>query len=409
MTLPQDARLRVADALRPYAARYRQNLTESVIPFWLRHSLDREHGGYFSCLDRDGAVYDTRKYVWLQGRAVWMFSRLYNELERRPEYLDAAALGVEFMRRHARDPHGRVYFSLTREGRPHFYQRKPYAAVFYMLGLLEYGRASGDRGCVDEAVELFWRIVEWIADPALLDRPSYPGQIPASNLANLLVVGMMAIELAPMFDEPRYRQAIRATLDGVARHYDPQHRIFLENVALAGHDLAQLPEGRLFNPGHSIETAWIVLHMLEFAPDPARRRMALEALGGSLERGWDQEHGGLLYFMDVEQRPTLQLESTMKLWWPHAEAIYALVLACAQTGEQRWLDWLARVDAYTFAHFVDAERGEWFGYCDRRGDLALTSKGGSYKGFYHVPRALLFSMQRIEQLSFFATEITEEP
>ena len=64
-----------------YAERYRRDLRESVIPFWLNHSLDREHGGYFTCLDRDGTVYDTKKYVWLQGRAVWMFSRLYNEID----------------------------------------------------------------------------------------------------------------------------------------------------------------------------------------------------------------------------------------------------------------------------------------------------------------------------------------
>jgi N-acylglucosamine 2-epimerase len=327
-----------------------------------------------------------------------MFARLYNELERRPEYLEAAALGASFIRRFARDPQGRVYFSLTREGQPYFYQRKPYGAVFYMLGLLEYGRATGDRACVDEAIEVFWRIVDWIADPARMDRPSYAGQVPTSNLADVLVVGMMAGELIQVSDDPRYRRVVQDTIESAPRHYDPERRIFMENIALDGRDLKQWPEGRLFNPGHSIETAWILLHLLRFAPDAGHQQRALQAIESSLEYGWDPEYGGLLYFMDVEGRPTLQLESTMKLWWPHAEAIYALVLAYAMTGEQRWLAWLARVDAYTYAHFVDQQHGEWFGYCDRRGELALTSKGGNYKGFFHVPRALLFSLQRIEQI-----------
>src|SRR5215813_6960588 len=104
----------------------------------MKHSLDRESGGYFTCLTRDGRVYDTRKYVWLQGRAVWMLSRLYNELESRPEWLDAAGLIFEFLLRHGRDPEGRFYFSLTRDGQPAAYQRKPYSAVFAMLGMLEY-------------------------------------------------------------------------------------------------------------------------------------------------------------------------------------------------------------------------------------------------------------------------------
>lgn len=383
--------------LVPYAERYRRDLVDAVIPFWLRHSLDREYGGYFTCLDRDGSVYDTRKYVWLQGRAVWMFARLYNELERRQEYLDAATLGVDFLRRHARDEQGRLYFSLTREGAPYFFQRKPYAAVFYQMGLLEYARATGDRGCLDEAVELFWRIVEWVRRPELLGRPALPGQPPLSNLANLLVVGMMALDLARQVDDPRYTTVVRETLAGVARHYDAGRRVFREHVALDGHDLAVLPEGRLFNPGHAIEAAWIVLHMLELVPSAEYTRMALAALAGSLEHGWDERYGGLLYFVDLEGRPTLQLEATMKLWWPHAEAIYACVLAATLSGESHWLVWLERVDAYSYSHFVDREHGEWFGYCDRQGELALTSKGGNYKGFFHVPRALLFSVQAIKR------------
>lgn len=385
--------------LASYAARYRANLEESVIPFWLRHSLDREYGGQFTCLDRDGSVYDTKKYMWLQGRAVWMFSRLYNEFDRRQEFLDAATLICQFMRRYGRDPQGRVYFSLTREGEPYFYQRKPYAAVFYMLGLLEYARATGDQGCFDEAVEVFWKIDRWIRNPVLLDRPALVGNPPVSNLANVMVLASMAIELARVSDDPRYIQVIRDAMDGVVRHYDPQRRILVEHVALDGRDLRAWPEGRLFNPGHSIEVAWFLLHMLEFVPSEEHRRLAFEALEGSLEYGWDREYGGLFYFMDIEGKPTLQLELTMKLWWPHVEAIYALVLAYTLTGEERWLRWLERVDDYAFRTFVDPVHGEWFGYCDRRGDLALSSKGGNYKGFFHVPRALLFSVQRIEGAS----------
>ncbi len=383
--------------LTAYAERYRRDLVESVIPFWLTHSLDRQYGGYFTCLDRIGTPYDTRKYVWLQGRAVWMFSRLYNELEPRQEFLDAATLGVTFLRQNARDAQGRLYFSLSRDGQPYAFQRKPYAAVFYQMGLFEYARASGDQSCLDESVEVFWRILDWMAQPELLDRPRFPVQVATSNLADLLTVGLMALDLARRFGDDRYHTVVRNTIAGIIRHYDPQRRLFVEQVAHDGRDLSELPEGRLFNPGHSIETAWILLHLLELFPNATHQQIALDALLGSLERGWDEEFGGILYFMDLAGRPTLQLESTMKLWWPHAEAIYALVLAFTLTHDTRWLTWLERVDHYTYSHFVDQEHGEWFGYCDRRGDLALQSKGGNYKGFFHVPRALLFSVQAIER------------
>lgn len=383
--------------LEAYAARYRAELTERVIPFWLRHSLDHEYGGYFSALDRDGTVYDTRKYVWLQGRAVWMFSRLYNEFAPDPAFLAAARLGVEFLRRYARDEQGRVYFSLTRDGRPVFMQRKPYAAVFYQMGLAEYARATGDAACLAEAAEVFESIRRWIADPALLGRPVLPGAPAVSQLADLLVVGLMALDMAALTGDPRYDEAIAETIAGVARHFDPDRHIYRERVSRDGTPLPDDPDSRLFNPGHSIETAWIMLHMLERQPDPALREQALAAIRGSLTLGWDAQYGGILYFVDLAGRPTLQLEATMKLWWPHAEAIYALVLAAILTGDRQWLEWLERIDAYTFRHFVDPVYGEWFGYCDRQGELALTSKGGNYKGFFHVPRALLFSIQAIER------------
>ena len=256
--------------LAPYAVRYRQNLVESVIPFWLNHGLDHKHGGYFTCLDRTGAVYDRRKYVWLQGRAIWMFSRLYNEFEPRQEFLDAATLGVPFVRTHARDAQGRVYFSLTQTGAPFATQRKPYAAVFYQMGLFEYARATGDAACLAEAIEVFWRIIDWIRAPELLDRPVFSSHVPTSNLANLLVVGLMALDLAKHVDDPRYDAIVRETLDGVQRHYDRHRQIFVENVALDGRDLSEWPEGRLFNPGHSIEAAWIVLHLRERGAGGAR-------------------------------------------------------------------------------------------------------------------------------------------
>jgi N-acylglucosamine 2-epimerase len=383
--------------LQLYAERYRRELTQSVIPFWLHHSLDQQHGGMFTCLARDGTRYDTKKYIWLQGRGMWMFARLYNEFERRPEFLTASKLILDYVQQHAFDSEGRLYFSLTREGQPFFYQRKPYAAVFVMLGLLEYGKASGEQGYIDQAARLFWQIDGWIKNPVSMGRPDLAGNPPVSNLANVMVLASIAIELAQVSDDPRYIQVMRDAMDGVVKHYDPKNRILIENVPLDGRDISEWPEGRLFNPGHSIEVAWFLLHMLEFIPSAAHRTLALDALEGSLAYGWDPEYGGITYFMDTAGLPTLQLESNMKLWWPHTEAIYALVLAYTLTGEQRWLDWLEKVDTYSFTHFADPQYGEWFGYCDRRGEVALNAKGGNYKGFFHLPRALLFSIQAIEK------------
>jgi len=374
-----------------------------VVPFWLGHALDGDFGGYFSCLDRRGEVYDTKKYVWHQGRMVWMLSKLYNEVERKPEWLAAARSGAEFLERNALDPGGRCYFSLTREGRPVFFQRKPYAAVFVMLGMLEYSKATGERSWRETAVDLFWRIRAWIEYPGMLGRPRLDGEAPTSRLADVMVLAMMALELYEALGDRRYHQAMADCLEAALRHQEPERRILLETVAPNGAKRLQAPEGRFFNPGHSIETVWTLLHLLRRHPDAERQRQVLDILEGSLELGWDKEFGGLYYFMDIQGKPVLPLEAQMKLWWPHTEAIYAVLLAYRLTREKKWLQWLERLDRYAFSHFADPDYGGWFGYCDRRGNLTNTCKGNNYKGMYHVARFLLMSIQEIERLEAEAT------
>lgn len=333
------------------------------------------------------------------GRSSWMFSRLYNEFKSDPQYLEMATIGINFLEKYGKDSQGRYYFSLTREGTNWFYQRKPYSAVFSMLAYLEYYKATQNEKYKAEAEYLFWKIIAWVDDPAKLGRPTMKGIPPMSNLANVMVIASMAIELATIDPDPKYFEIMKKALKDCKMHYHPRLKILMENVPYnPDKKVNHWPEGRLFNPGHSIEVAWFILHLLEYIPDKDMETLALDILEGSLNLGWDKEYGGLYYFMDIEDKPTLQLESSMKLWWPHTEAIYALVLAYGKTNDIKWLNWLKRVHDYSFSHFVDHENGGWFGYCDRMGNLTHTLKGGNYKGFFHVPRALLFSIQEIDKL-----------
>ncbi len=369
--------------LAEYAAFYRDHLTNSVLPFWLNHTLDREHGGYFSGVDRRGQIYDPRKYVWMQARAVWTFQTLYSTFEPRPEYRDAAELIFGFVHRYARQGEPRVWFSLNRDGAPGYFQRKPYSAVFVALAYVSQGR-------VGDARALFWQIESWVEDPSVL------GRAPAaqSQLADIMVLALLAMELMAVDDDPRYPEIIARCQSAVWPHLDPGSGLLLENVAPR-----YLPEGRMVCPGSILEIAWFLLHTVERVPNPALEQMLLNSILTALDFGWDQEFGGLYYFMDLAGRPRPELEANMKLWWPHTEAIYALVLAYTRTGDERYKIWLDRVHAYTFATFPDPEFGEWFGYCDRRGVVSTELKGGAYKCAFHVPRALLYSIQAIERAS----------
>jgi N-acylglucosamine 2-epimerase len=371
-------------------AKYRLELEERVLPFWLRHTLDRKHGGYFNCVDRFGEVYDTRKHVWMQGRGAWMFARLYTEYQAREEYKDAAGSIMRFVDGHARAGEPRCWFSLTAEGVPAGFQRKPYAAFFVALAKAEYSKISKDASHLAEAIELFWRIEEWVRKPELLGRPVLAGGLAYTQLADLYVLAWLAWELSLLHADGRYERVIGECVERLLAHYDPRLRVLREN---AGEGLEAYPEGRLICPGSSLEVCWLFLKILEKRPDGTIEQMLLDAILGALEFGWDEEYGGLYYFRDAAGRPETALESNMKLWWPHTEAILACAVAYKKSKDERYLAWWRRVDEYAFRTFADAEYGEWFGYCDRRGEVATGMKGGAYKGIFHVPRFLLFTLR----------------
>ena len=374
--------------------KYREELTGRVLPFWLRHALDRKNGGYYNCVDAAGGVYDTRKHVWMQGRGAWMFARLYNTFDPRPEYKEAAGVIFRFLAEHARRGEARCWHTLTADGRPAAFQRKPYTAFFVALALVEYSKISKDAAHLAEAIDLFWRMEEWIRKPELLGRPALPGGLEYTQLADLYVVGWLAFELDAVHGDPRYAQVIQSCLRRLMAHFNPEHRLLMENAAADdARAFRRFPEGRLICAGSSLEVCWLFLRMLEKWPNATMEQMLLESILGALEYGWDHEFGGLYYFQDLDGRPPVALESNMKLWWPHTEAIYACAWAYKHTGDERYLEWWRRVDAYAFRVFADAEQGEWFGYCDRRGEIATRLKGGPYKGIFHVPRALLFTLQ----------------
>ena len=379
-----------------YRRRYEAELFENVLPFWERHSPDPEHGGYFNCLDRDGSPYDTTKYSWLQGRQAWIFSMLYRTVEQREEWLDLARSGVEFLREHALRPNGQVFFSLTRDGKPLYQQRKIFSECFYVMGLAGYARAAGRPDLLEEAKAELEQIWAWAYDWSQVGRPVHEGQPEAQQLAVPMIL-LNLIEVVAEGDEKTYSREIDECIERIRRHVHPDAQHVFENVRPDGRRL-EGSDGRLLNPGHAIEAGWFLQHWALRLDRPGLQDLATNMVRWSFETGWDDDAGGLFYFLDAEGCPPTQLEWFMKLWWPHTEALYGHLLNYARTGGDD--DWAAfeQVHDYTFEHFPDPVHGGWFGYLDRTGNVTHDCKGAPYKGCFHVPRGLLLCWRLLSAL-----------
>lgn len=376
---------------------YRDTLLEDVIPFWLTHGIDREHGGIITALDRDGSILDTDKSVWFQGRAGWMFATLYNTVERRPEWLEAARSCVQFSRRHCHSPAGKMYFTVTREGLPLRMRRYVYSEAFAAISYAAVAKATGDDEVRADAIKAFEVYLHHSFTPGVMP-PKAEATRPSQGIAAHMIAIVTAQELRGNLGDITVSgrtctEWIDHSIATIERDFfKPEIGALMEVVAPDGGIIDHI-EGRTLNPGHAIECAWFIMH--EGAHRSDRRLVVLGCaiLDCMWRRGWDQEHGGVLYFVDVFGKPVQEYWHDMKFWWPHNEAIIASLLAYQLTGDARYAAMHRQVHDWSFKHFPDPVHGEWFGYLHRDGTLAQPAKGNMFKGPFHLPRMLWYCWQ----------------
>lgn len=377
---------------------YRDGLLHDTIPFWQTRFLDKQCGGYLTYRDADGSVLSTDKPVWVLGRVIWMWSRFYNEVEKRQEWLDVAAHGIDFMLKHAFDKDGRMFFRVTREGKPLIKRRYLFSETFGTIALAEYARATGSKEMLQRARDLFRLIIKYYTTPGLLPPKLVPETRRLKSHAMPMILLATSQVIRKVDPDPYYDQIITNSMNEVFNDFmKPGKKCVLETVQVDG-SILDNPEGRTVNPGHAIETAWFILEEARHRRDKSLIDKACTILEWSLDAGWDKVHGGILYFVDCDGKQPDQYEHELKLWWPHNEALYALLLAYHLTGDAKWANWYERVHQWSFDHFPDRQHGEWFGYLRRDGSVSSTVKGNYWKGPFHLPRMQLYCWKLLEEM-----------
>ncbi|MGQ9787095.1 MAG: AGE family epimerase/isomerase [Anaerolineae bacterium] len=378
---------------------YRDGLLHDTLPFWINHCVDREYGGFMFCLDRDGTVIDTDKGIWTQGRFTWLLATLYAEVEPRPEWLELAKHGLDFLRRYGFDTDGRMFFQVTRDGRPVRKRRYIFSESFAVSALAAYARAANDNQARQEAVNLFKLITHYLTTPGLLPPKFNPEVRPMKSLAVPMILIVTAQTLRQASDDPICNEWIDRSIAEIERDFmKPEFEAVLETVGPNGEFLDHF-DGRMLNPGHSIEAAWFIMQEAHYrGNDSHLLKLGTTILDWMWKRGWDEEYGGLFYFRDVKGLPVQEYWHDMKFWWPHNEAIIATLLAYLLTGDEKYARWHQMVHDWSYAHFPDPEYGEWFGYLHRDGRLSVPLKGNLWKGPFHLPRMQLRCWQFLEQL-----------
>ena len=372
-----------------WADRYQDDLKENILPFWLKHGLDRVHGGVYTCVDRDGTLIDSTKSVWFQGRFGFICAYAYNNIEANEEWLRASKSCVDFIEQHCFDTDGRMYFEVTAEGKPVRKRRYVFSECFAAIAMSEYAIASGDRSYAQKALALFKQILHFINTKGILE-PKYCEGVEMQGHSITMILINTAARIREAIPAVELDEQISLSIETLQRYFiHPEFEALLETVGPNGEFIDTII-GRTINPGHCIETAWFLLEEAKYrGGDPQLTEVAVKILDWSWKWGWDKEYGGLINFRDCKGLPVQDYSQDMKFWWPQTEAIIATLYAYEATGEERFLRMHQQISDWTYAHFPDVEYGEWYGYLHRDGTVAQPAKGNIFKGPFHIPRMMI--------------------
>lgn len=379
---------------------YKNELLNHVMPFWEKYSIDNKYGGYLHYLGTKGDVIGYDKAIWLQGRECWIFARLYNHVEQKEKWLQNAKIGYDFLRKYAFDDRGKMYFSVTREGKPLRMRRYYFSETFMIIACAEYSKASGDNDAMDFAKKLFKRTCDYYLNQNEEFTPAKvnPDTRPMIGHSVPMILMSTAQILRDCGCSNEYDDLISNFIETIFNKFvKPDLKVLIETTDPDG-NIIDTPEGRLLNPGHAIESAWFMLTEAEYRKDNDLIKKACDIIKWSFDIGWDKEYGGLFTFVDLKGLPPEKMEWDMKYWWPHNELLYASLLAYHLTGDEHFSKIFETAHEYSFDKFSDPENGEWHGYLHRDGSVAMDVKGTMYKGAFHVPRQLLYTWKLLEKM-----------
>lgn len=378
---------------------YRAELLERTVPFWMKHAIDWKHGGILTCISDEGQVLSTDKYMWSQLRAIWTFSALYNHIEARQEWLDVARHIFGFAKRYGRDKDGRWVFAVDEQGSVLQGATSIYADGFAIYGLTELARVTGDQEVIALALETYENVQRRLAHPGSYETAPYP--LPEGVKAHgvSMIFSLVFHELGRLLnDEAILSAGLQQAEEVMTAFLRPDQGLLYEYVTLHN-TLIDSPQGRAIVPGHAIESMWFMIHIYRYWENKSRIDEAMATIKRHIEYGWDEQYEGILLSRDAAGGDPWWPFADSKLWWPHTEALYALLLAYENSGDDWALEWFEKVHNYAFGHYPVPSYGEWTQKLDRQGKQFTQTVALPVKDPFHLPRSLIYCTAVLERLA----------
>ena len=378
---------------------YRGFLFEDFLPFMGKHVTDHELGGFFWNTDRSGNNITTNKRTWYDGRGIWVYSFLYNNLSKEPSYLETAGKTVDFVLKIK--PEGKALWpaSYTREGKElKDFPVDIYGDLFIAEGLAEFSEASKAPQYMTIAKEILLKCLDLYDSNDFSYQVYYGPEAPEVTAPRIgghwMVLLRTAYCLLSHRPDNEIETVARRCVDALMNyHFNPEYDLMNE---VLNHDLTR-PEGpfsQFVYAGHVIETMWMVMYEAVRINDRKLFDSAAEKFKRHVEVAWDDVYGGVFRSLDNVDNNIWKVD---KVLWEQAEVLIGTLFLIEQTGDPWAYHWFEKM----FRYVLDTYPLKKYGYSlwNIEGDRKVTFvKEGTRIENYHHPRHLMLNILSLERM-----------
>lgn len=361
------------DALRAETARYEAWLKESALPLWWEAGADHKNGGYFELLSPEGTPLAVNRRARVQARQSYVYA-LAGQMGWNGPWREAAPHGIDFLLKHYRDGKGEVSTLLSPEGDILNPMTMLYDQAFVLLATASVWRLMPERTDLKaEAEALFAEILASRRLPQGGFKENGDKPYISNPHMHLLESLLAWCEADPAGNWGEYADHV-ANL-ALTKFIDAEHG-FLREYFAADWSPAAGEDGRVVEPGHQFEWAWLLLNWgrVRHHPEavPVARRLFEHGC-----KGIDPKRDAAIHAMNDSFEavvPTARL-------WAQTERIKA-ALALAAHGEEALLEEAVKGAACLWRYLDGGKKGLWLDRFEPDGHFVVEPSPAST--FYHI-------------------------
>ncbi|MFA5264090.1 MAG: AGE family epimerase/isomerase [Opitutaceae bacterium] len=385
-------------------------LKTDILPFWIKHAPDREHGGFFGLVTNDLTVFqDAPRGMLLTARILWTFSSAYRKYQD-PQYLEMARWAYADLESRFRDKEQDGYFwSVKPDGTPVLDGKQIHGQAFAIYALSEFYRATGEKPALDRAIEVY-RLIEkhsrdrqhggyleaftrdWKRPPGKRLNETGP-ECSKSQSTHIHLIEAYA-NLLRAWPDAGLRSDLKKAIEVMLTHTlnkSGKHLVLY-------FDADWSPRSEIISFGHDMEVAWLLTDATEAVGDPellkAVNKTSLALVESTLAEGLDKD--GSVFFTTTPKG----ISDDNKEWWVQAEAAVGFINAYQISGDARYLAAAQRVWDFVEKFLIDRKNGEWVFRVTKAGKVASQgAKISMWKCPYHNGRACMEIADRIRAIT----------